>query len=124
MKEELAIPKNYLIGLFSILVILAIIAVIVLSKNYFKYRAKTNTLIGQEINGVIKSMKDESRGSYFLEIKTEKELLSIHSLPVAWEVQKYNIQVGDSVSKKANSRIMNFYKLKNGAMEKVCEFEM
>jgi hypothetical protein len=124
MKEEFKISKKNLIVLFSILAILVLIAVFVLSKNYLNYRANTNALIGQQINGIIKSMKDQSRGSYFLEIQTEKEIISVHSLPVAWEVKKYNIQVGDSISKEANSRIMKFYKSRNGVIEKICEFEM
>jgi hypothetical protein len=124
MKKELPISKNYLVIIFSTMAIISIIVLIALVKRYFKAKTVTNTLIRQEIDGVIKSMKDESRGSYFLEIKTGKGLLSIHSLPVAWEVEKYNIQVGDSVSKKANSKTMNFYKSKNGVMTKVCEFEM
>jgi hypothetical protein len=124
MKEQFDIPKYYVIIIFCILTVMVIIAAAILSKNYFKYKAAADALVGLEINGVIQSLKDEGRGSYFLEIKTEKELLKIHSLPVAWEVKNYNIQIGDSVSKKANSRVMIFYKLKDGTMKKACTFEI
>lgn len=103
---------------------MVIVAVIYFTTNYKKFKSEISILISQEINGIIKSMKDENRGSYFLEIQTTKEDLKIHSLPIAWEVKKFNIQIGDSVSKEANSKIMIFYKLKNGVSQKLCEFEM
>jgi len=77
-------------------------------------------LIRMELNGRINILENINRGSYNLKIGTYK----IHSLPIAFEIEKYNIQIGDSVSKEANSRIIKFYKNKNGVFEKYCEYNI
>lgn len=51
-------------------------------------------------------MENKNSGTYNLIIG----IYEIRSLPIAFEVQKYNIEVGDSETKEANSKIMKFYK--------------
>lgn len=124
MKQQLPIPTKYLIPIFGFFLVIVIIIASMFSKNYLSNKAKINALVGQQINGVIQLMKDEGRGAYFLAIKTKTDTLRIHSLPLGYEVENCNIKVGDSISKNANSRIINFYKFKNNLPEKYCEFTM
>jgi len=124
MKEEIQLPTKYIILIIVIFISIVIGAVVFFTRNYLSHKDELNSMIPKEIKGRIVALKDENRGSYYLEIETLKETHKIHSLPIAWEIKEYNIQVGDSISKEANSRMMLFYKLKNGIYEKCCEFEM
>lgn len=120
MKEQVQIPTKYIISLIVVLLIGVIIAFLYFRKNYFHNKKETNALIRKEVSGQINMLENINRGSYNLKIGDYK----INSLPIAYEVEKYNIQLGDSVRKEANSRIMIFYKNTNGSFEKYCEYEI
>ena len=120
MKEQIPISPKYIIAFIVVLLIGAVIAFLYFRKNYIHHKREINALIGKEINGQINILENKNRGSYNLKIGDYE----INSLPIAYEVEKYNIQLGDSVRKKANSRIMIFYKNKNGVFEKHCEYEI
>jgi hypothetical protein len=113
---------NFILGaLFSVLVLSTIIY---FARNFFKVEVEMDNLIKKDFNGHLISLNDEGRGSYFLEIETKNENVTIHSLPIAWEIAEYRIQVGDSVSKSSNSKFIFFYRLRNGVYIKYCEFEI
>ena len=107
-----------------IFVSIVIGAIVFFTRNYLSYKEELNSLIAKEINGHIVALKDENRGSYYIEIETLKETYKIHSLPIAWEIKEYNIQVGDSISKEANSKTMIFYKLKDGIYKECCKYKI
>lgn len=112
-------PK-YIIILIAILLIWVIFSFSFFRKNYLHQKREIKRLKSQKINGQINILENKNRGSYNLQIGNYK----INSLPIAYEVDKYNIQLGDSVSKEANSTLMIFYKNKNGSFEKYCEYEI
>lgn len=89
-----------------------------------KHIDEMHFLIKTEIKGTILVLKNEQRGSYYIEIKSKNINHKIHSLPIAWEVDEYDIKVGDSISKEADSRMMFFYKTNNGINRKYCEFKI
>lgn len=62
-----------------------------------------------------------NRGINSIQLSTSDK---VPNLRIGWEIEKYNIQIGDSVSKEANSKIMVFYKLKSGVYVKYCEYEI
>ena len=117
-------PAKYIIFLIALFLISAISAIVFFRDNYIKQTKKITEVIKKEIQGKIKDLKNENRGSYYIEISTMTEEIKVHSLPIAWEIEKYNIQIGDSLSKEADSRIMTFYKFKNGAYKKCCEYKI
>lgn len=116
-------PK-YIILMVCVFVSIIVIAFLFFRKNYIKYNDEIKVLITKEIKGTIKDFNNESRGSYYIEIKTEKENFKIHSLPIAWEIKEYGIQIGDNVSKEENSKTITFYKLQNGVYKKICDFNL
>lgn len=124
MKEPIQMPFKYVIFFIVLFLISIIFAIIFFRNNYVEYKKEITELIEKEIQGKIKNLKNENRGSYYIEISTLNGDIKIHSLPIAWEIEKYNIQIGDSVSKEANSKIMSFYKAKNGVFEKCCDYEI
>ena len=113
--------KFLIIG-FVILSIFSFFLSIVLG-NYYENTYEYKSLVKKEIKGRIIDMKDESRGSYYLKIKCLKSISELHSLPIAWDVEEYNIQIGDSVCKEAKSKKIAFYKLKNGIYKKIALIE-
>lgn len=121
MNEEIPLQTKYLI---IIIIITVILALFFFTRKHIDYEDELNSLIAKEVNGSIIALKDKGRGTYYLEIKTLSGVFEISSLPIAWEVEKYNIQVGDSLSKKANSKKMFFYKKKNGIYIKYCDYEI
>ncbi|MBO9634968.1 MAG: hypothetical protein J7578_17795 [Chitinophagaceae bacterium] len=120
MKEVNSISVKYIVILIIVLLIGVAIAFLYLRKNYLLHKNEINDLISKEVNGQINILKNKNRGSYNLRIGNYE----INSLPIAYEVEKYNIQLGDSVRKEANSRIMIFYKNINGVFEKNCEYKI
>ncbi len=124
MKESIKMLFKYVIVFIALFLILIMFATVFFRNNYLKHEKEITGVIRKEIQGKIKDLKNENRGSYYVAISTLKEDIKIHSLPIAWEIEKYNIQVGDSVSKEANSKLMTFYKFKIGAYEKCCTYEI
>jgi hypothetical protein len=124
MKEPIQMPFKYIIFFITLFLISIVFAIVFFRNNYLKHENVITELIEKEIQGKIKGLKNENRGSYYIEISTLNGDIKIHSLPIAWEIEEYNIQIADSVSKEANSKIMTFYKFKNGAYEKCCEYEI
>lgn len=95
-----------------------------LAKKMIEHKKRIDFLISREINGIITDSKDESRGSAYLEVKTENDTYQMHSLPLSRRIKINNIQLGDSISKEANSNIMIFYKRKNGEFLECFKYEM
>jgi predicted membrane protein len=120
MKEQIQMPTKYIIILGAIFLIGAIIAFFYFRKNHLYHKREISDLVSKELNGQINILENRNRGSYNLQIGNYK----INSLPIAFEVEKYKIKLGDSISKEANSHIMIFYRNKNGTLEKYCEYEI
>lgn len=123
MREEINLPAKYIVLIVVVFISIVIGAVVFFTRNYLNNKEELNSLVGKEIKGRIDALKDENRGSYYIEVKTLEETYKIHSLPIAWEIKEYNIQVGDSISKEADSKTITFYKVKNGSYEKCCDYE-
>ena len=125
MKEIIQLPKKYnyilIIGFTTIVVTL----IVFFTVNASKYDDKLEALQKSEFNGLIKDTKKETRGFYYIMIKDNisKTFLK-YSLPSDWFFLENKIQSGDSVSKNANSKMITFYKLKNGVFEKCCDYEV
>ena len=117
-------PFKYVIFFIALFVISIILAIMFFRNNYLKHKNVIAEIINKEIHGKIQGLRNENRGSYYVEISTLNGDIKIHSLPIAWEIEEYNIQIGDSVSKEANSKLMTFYKFKDGAYKKCCEYEI
>jgi hypothetical protein len=124
MREEINLPAKYIVLIVLVFISVVIGSVVFFTRNYLNNKEELSFLVGKEIKGRVVALNDENRGSYYIEIKTREETYKIHSLPIAWEIKEYNIQVGDSISKEANSKTITFYKVKNGVYEKCCDFEM
>lgn len=62
-----------------------------------EYNRQMQPFYESDLFGRITSIKDQHRGSYFLEITRGSEKWQFNSLPIAWEVQEYHIETGDSV---------------------------
>ena len=91
--------------------------------NVTMYRKELNEIIARTINGYIIRTKDAKRGFQYVDIIDGKDTLA-YFFPAAYTFEKYNIQPLDSVSKKANSAILMFYKPQNGVYEKCCDYEI
>lgn len=108
-------------------VIYGIFGLVVLSATIFfihKWLSYKNDLIEfqkKEAYGKIVRLKDLTRGIYAIELSSK---IHLPNLRIGWEIEKYNIQVGDSVSKEANSKMMIFYKFENGVYKKYYEYEI
>lgn len=120
-KNKLYKSNFILVTLFTVIISTYLIY---FGKAFFKDQDEKDYLRMKKIDGHLITLKDEGRGSYFLEIETINDTVSIHSLPISWEIREYQIEVGDSVSKSANSKIIHFYRLQKGVYTKYCEYEI
>ena len=114
--------KFLIIGFFFLTTISFFFTIVY--RNYYENTNEYKALVKKVIKGRITDLKDETRGSYYLKIKSFNNTIRLHSLPIAWEVEEFNIQIGDSISKDAKSKKFVIYKQKNGRFKKICEFEM
>ena len=111
---------KYTSVLYAIFLVVLVFAFLFFRKNYVAHKREKKELINKELKGKIIHLENMNRGSYDLKINNYE----IRSLEIGFEVQKYNIQIGDSVSKEANSNIMTFYKNRNGIFEEYCKYEI
>lgn len=102
--------KKFMPFLITIYVIVVGCALGYFYNNYRKHQEDIKNLVKEKLNGRIKTLTNLHRGSFFIEIKTQNQTFEKHSLPIASYVEKYNIKVGDSVSKEENDRKLYFYK--------------
>lgn len=89
-----------------------------------KYDRQMQHFYELDLFGRITEIKDQHRGSYYLEIKAGSEKRQFNSLPIALEVKEYHIETGDSVSKPFHSNIISFYKQTDNVTEKLCEVQL
>jgi len=113
--------KRFKILLYSIFIIIILFLLIYFWNNLRKYNLSLNEFEKVAVSGKIKSIKDLTRGSFYLTLENNSK---IPALNIGWEVDKYGISIGDSVFKAENSKIIKFYKLKNGAYLPNFEFKI
>jgi hypothetical protein len=123
MSPMLKKPINFTTIWIVICAFIASCVIVWSINNYSEHQSALKFFAEKEVKGKITALKNEKRGSYFIEIDDLITKHQMHSLRIGWAVEEYNISVGDSVSKDANSKRMVFYKLKNGVFEKLCEDE-
>jgi len=94
-------------------------------KQISDYELELKTLKSKEINGIILDNGHPNRGySNFTVNDAISNSKLFYTLAITWFYEENNIQVNDSVSKTANSKIITFYKLKNSVYEECCEYEI
>lgn len=90
-----------------------------------KFDKMVSDFTARQINGTITFSSEKGRGFYLLEINDKVSDTDLKfSVPKSWFFKENNIQVGDSVSKEANSKKMTFFKNSDGSFEKCCEYEI
>lgn len=124
MKEPLNISPKYTYMILSIFALVAIIGLSYLINRSIKYDNDLYLLRKSEIKGTIIGLTDKGRGYCYMKIKKSEDAINQYSLSIAWEVKQYGIQIGDSVSKEANSDTMVFYKFRNSNYHKICKYKM
>jgi hypothetical protein len=113
---------NYFLASFFVVVVIS--AICYFTRNFIKHIEEVEVFVSKEVYGRLIDLRDQRRGSYFLEIETKTEKVSINSLPISLEVKRFGIQVGDSVSKLPSSRVLFFYRLEDGVYVRYCELEI
>lgn len=114
---------------------LIIIAILVITYLFLSYihdfnslkRRNENKLIfyKMEANGILFGFKDESRGSVKVEyIKSDGSYHELPLLPIVYDVNKFNIEVGDSMTKRMNSGSLAFYKKGDASWDYCCSVEV
>ena len=78
-------------------------------------------LYREKIHGKIVDIKDLTKGTYSIKLSSKTQL---PDLLLGWEIKKYSIQIGDSLSKESNSNVIRFYKIEEGVWKKTCEYEI
>lgn len=90
-----------------------------------KFGKLVSEFTNRKIDGIVTYSEVGTRGFHFIEIADNlSDSTLIYNLPKSWFFKENKIIKGDSVSKEWNSRLMTFYKFKNGTYEKCCEYEI
>lgn len=108
--------------LVGLLLILGVLLVGWIGASIYNDTKQSDDLIKREINGILISSKDIAHGKYALVIKQHETGEGIkYDLSVSRFFRDNNIQVGDSISKAADSHIISFFKKKGKTYYKCCE---
>ena len=81
-------------------------------------------LYKREFNGPIIKAEISTKGFYVFAIDDRTTATKLeYYLHMARLITENQIEVGDSVSKESRESIIHFYKKRDGAFEKCCEYE-
>ena len=95
------------------------------SKGENKFEEMVSQFTNKKIDGIVLYSKEGTRGFFLIEIADKLSDSTLkYNVPKSWFFKENDIKIGDSVSKKSNSKIMTFYKVKNGVFEKCCDYEI
>jgi hypothetical protein len=92
-----------------------------LIRNFIVLHKRLQILEGSKLNGIVYELKDTQKGTYTVVTKVNHGVYYIPGIHLSWYIDKYNVQVGDSISKNANSDTLSFFKLENGVYKKRCD---
>ena len=99
MKEEIEISNRTKYVLFGSYLMVIVFAIIYFTNNWLDQQKKMDNFKKSIINARILVLKDLQRGNYLIELKVGNTIKAF-SLPIAYEIKRDNIQVGDSLSKQ------------------------
>jgi hypothetical protein len=121
MKENIKISKTANRILISIFLLVILSAVIFFTRNWLRWDKEIDSLKAEKINSKIVELKDLQRGSYLIGLKVGSNTIQF-SLPIAFEVRRDHIQVGDSLSKPAGSKTCEIFRIQpDGQSVKISE---
>lgn len=121
MKEVIEISKRnqyILIGLFLTVIV---IATTYFTRNWLRWQTELKNFRASKINSRILELKDLNRGNYLMKLNGKESIVEF-DLPISFEVKRDKIQVGDSLSKMANSGNCEIFRINDqGYSTKVSE---
>ena len=116
--------KIKLIHFYAIFVLSIIICYcIYVYRAHDKYDSAILNLKRSKIDGKIENLIEEGRGFTLIEISEQNSLTKI-SLPISWDIDHFNIEVGDSLSKKPYDGSIYFYKSINGKRKDIFTYNI
>lgn len=113
------------------LLVLVVFFILISVSLYRSYKAEVRNdemvkdFTERKMNGLITRSKAGSKGSHLLNIKDRESNLELKYIVLQnWFFLENNVQVGDSVSKLANTKILSIFKFKENGYEKCCDYEV
>jgi hypothetical protein len=113
---------DLVIGLLFLFFFVFIVLIIVRKNN--KRYDEVRMLVEMKLDGRIVKIVDTKRDTYHLQIKSKDTIYHIRGLPFDYYKKKYNVVIGDSISKESKSKVITFYKLNNGMYVKMFNYEL
>ena len=110
--KRIVLPReiNFLIGGIFCCVLIALLIDVINSTR--KMQEELNEFRKLNINSRMLELKDLNRGNHLLKIVVNNDTLEF-SLPISYDVKKYRVLTGDSISKNANSGKFDIYRNAN-----------
>ena len=123
MRQGIKILSSIKLLIYLAFALIIFSFIFIMIKNWFKHQNDLENFIKKKVNSKIYQLKDLNRGSQEIVFKTNNQLDTI-SLPLTFEVKKYNIIIGDSLNKVANSNLLEIFRTENSVTYKLCETEL
>lgn len=101
-----------------------IFIVITFARKNNKHYDELRKLAEMKLNGRIVEILDTKRDTYHLQIKSKDTIYHLRGIPFGWYEEKYNVVIGDSISKAPKSKVITFFKLKNGKYAEMFNYEL
>lgn len=123
MKKSIITSRKWLTVIYLIWSLIIIYAIIYFTHKYYKSQKETTLFKRQEIHSRIIELRNFNRGYFLIRVLVDKEYKSF-DLPISYEVDKYKIIVGDSLSKKCNSDVIDIFRADRSGIHKICRIEI
>ncbi len=124
MKQVLELSKKgkyILIGLFLTVIV---VATTYFTRNWLLWQKKLEYFKTNKIDSKILDLKYLQRGDYLVKLNLVDSIVEF-DLPISFEVKRDKIQIGDSLSKMANSGKCEIFRINNnGNITKVSELKI
>jgi hypothetical protein len=112
MKEYWNISKktNYLILLPFVIAV--IFTAIYFTKNWIEWKNEKQSFKDTKINSRIIGLRNLNRGNYEIQLNVNGKVMNF-DLPIAYEVEKDSIAIGDSLAKESMNGKFEVYRIKD-----------
>lgn len=110
--------------IYAAFITITLLCIIYFTSRYQYFADQERKLIPIQFVGRINSLRDLNRGTYYVKVVTQDSAIELQSLPIAYDVNRTKLRIGDSVSKNRNSEKIQFFRSDFGKRSNLFEYQI
>ena len=101
-----------------------LLGVIYFTSRHRYFTDQERRLIPIHFVGRIDSLRDLTRGSYYMKVVTQDSVIELQNLPLAYDVNRTKLRIGDSASKERYSDKILFFRTDSGKRSELFDYQI